>query len=156
MRIDYNNVRAQAKKLLNVAAECESSAQVCGKYQNELALYWEGNAADAYIRGLQQLSRKNQNLAQQVKQLSQQITAVANDLEESDRRLAAQIAKRNAAQTAVAALPKSNATTWNNAAASASKKTSATTVAKQAVPKKNSSSLVDLTNKFVNALLGKR
>ena len=149
MRIDYNNVRAEAKKLLNVAAECESSAQVCGKYQNELALYWEGNAADAYIRGLQQLSRKNQNLAQQIKQLSRQITAVANDLEESDRRLAAQIAQKNAKVTAVAAaLPKTPATT--------TKPSVAATVAKQAVPKQNSSSIVDLANKFVSALLGKR
>lgn len=152
MRIDYNNVRAEAKKLLNVAAECESGAQICGKYQNELAVYWEGNAADAYIRGLQQLSRKNQTLAQQVRQLSQQITAVANDLEESDRRLAAQIAQRNAKVTTVAsALPKTS-----NTSATAKKTSVAATVAKQAVPKNNNSSFAQLANKFVNALLGKR
>lgn len=156
MRIDYNSVRAEAKKLLNVAAECETSAQTCGKYQNELAVYWEGNAADAYIRGLQQLNRKNQELALQIRQLSQQITAVANDLEESDRRLAAQIAQRNAAKvtTVAAALPKKPA---NTNTSTATKKTSvAKTVAKQTVPKTNSSTLARAASTFVNALLGKR
>lgn len=148
MRIDYNNVRAEAKKLQNVAAECDAGAQVCTRYQNELPVYWEGDAAQAYIRGLQQLSRKNQALAENIRQLSRQITLVANELEESDRRLAAQIARRNAAAAAAAAQPKPPAPPVKRPSVAAS--------VKKAVPKINTNTMEKAANAFLDLMRGKR
>lgn len=151
MRIDYNSVRAEARKLQNVAAECDAGAQVCTRYQNELPVYWEGDAAQAYIRGLQQLSRKNQALAENIRQLSQQITLVANELEESDRRLAAQIAQRNAqaaAATAAAAQPKPPAPPV--------KRPSVVAAVKKAVPKINTNTLEKAANAFLDLMRRKR
>lgn len=150
MRINYDSVRAEARKLQNVAAECDASAQVCQKYQNELSVYWEGNAANAYMGGLGQLHRKNKALAEQIRNLSQQIVAVANDMEESDRRLAAQIAQRNAAVKTVAAAASIPTPT------PAKKPSAAATVAKSAVPKTKSGGLEAAAKNLINALFGKR
>lgn len=94
MRINYDSVRRDAKKLKALAEDCETAAGTCSKYKNELNQYWQGAAADSYVSGLAQLNRKNKALANQIQELAAQITAVANELEEEDRRLAAQIAAR--------------------------------------------------------------
>lgn len=100
MKINYDSVRRDAKKLKALAEDCETAAQTCSKYKNELNQYWQGAAADSYVGGLAQLNKKNKALANQIQELAAQITAVANELEEEDRRLAAQIAARKVSDLA--------------------------------------------------------
>lgn len=94
MKLNYDSVRRDAKKLRAVADDCEAAAKTCSKYQNELSQYWQGSAADSFAQALAQLNKKNKAMAKQIEELAAQITAVANELEEEDRRLAAQIAAR--------------------------------------------------------------
>ena len=97
MRMNYSSVRRDMKKLRALAEECEAAAATCNKYQNELSQYWEGDSANAYKEGLRTLKVKNQKLAQDIERAAALIQSVADDMEEEDRRLAAEIARKKMA-----------------------------------------------------------
>lgn len=99
MRMNYNNVRRDMKKLRALAEECEASAKTCTKYQNELSQYWDGKSADAYKEGLRRLNAQSQKLAQDIERAAALIQSVADDMEEEDRRIAAEIAGKKLAST---------------------------------------------------------
>ena len=144
MRLNYDSVRRDAKKLRALADDCEAAAKTCSKYRNELNQYWQGSAADSYAAGLSQLNKKNTALARQIEQLAAQITAVANELEEEDRRLAAQIAAKKISGAA------------SSAAKAASKAAgSAGSAAKKTASKSSSKTLFDAASALISKLFGK-
>lgn len=147
MKLNYDAVRRDAKKLRALADDCEAAAKTCSNYQSELGQYWQGASADSYLAGLAQLQQKNKNLARSIEQLSAQITAVADELEE-DRRLAAQIAAKRAA--VIASTVKATVKTAASAGAVLSGTTSATT------PKTNTSTLLESASDLLSRLFGKR
>ncbi len=148
MKLNYDAVRRDAKKLRALADDCEAAAKTCSNYQSELGQYWQGASADSYLAGLAQLQQKNKNLARSIEQLSAQITAVADELEEEDRRLAAQIAAKRAA--VIASTVKATVKTVVSAGAVLSGTTSATT------PKTNTSTLLESASDLLSRLFGKR
>lgn len=151
MKINYDSVRRDAKKLRAVAEDCEAAAKTCSKYQNELRQYWQGSAADTYADGLMRLNKKNRDLARRIEQLSAQITSVANELEEEDRRLAAKIAaKRTAgAVSAAASAGKAVSKSVTSAVKAASSSRSSST------PKTNTSTLAQSVSSLLSRLFGK-
>lgn len=148
MKLNYDAVRRDAKKLRALADDCEAAAKTCSNCQSELGQYWQGASADSYLAGLAQLQQKNKNLARSIEQLSAQITAVADELEEEDRRLAAQIAAKRAA--VIASTVKATVKTAASAGAVLSGTTSATT------PKTNTSTLLESASDLLSRLFGKR
>ena len=148
MKLNYDAVRRDAKKLRALADDCEAAAKTCSNYQSELGQYWQGASADSYLAGLAQLQQKNKNLVRSIEQLSAQITAVADELEEEDRRLAAQIAAKRAA--VIASTVNATVKTAASAGAVLSGTTSATT------PKTNTSTLLESASDLLSRLFGKR
>lgn len=153
MKINYDSVRRDAKKLRALADDCEAAARTCSKYQNELSQYWQGSSADSYAAGLAQLNRKNKALAIQIEQLSAQITAVANELEEEDRRLAAQIAAKKISGASSSASITPSVTPIAKAAAKTVSATASAT--SKAASKSNTSTLLDSASKLISKLFGK-
>ena len=152
MKLNYDIVRRDAGRLRALADDCEAAAKTCSKYRNELNQYWQGSAADSYAAGLAQLNKKNKALARQIEQLASQITAVANELEEEDRRLAAQIAARKISNAASSA---------KSAASSTSAKSTAKTASKAAgsagsASKSSTKTLLDTASDLISKLFGKR
>ena len=96
MKIDYDSVRRDAKKLRALADNCEMTAKNCRRCQSELSQYWQGGAAASYAAGLAQLDKKNAALAKQIEEMAATITRVADEMEAEDRALAAKIAARAA------------------------------------------------------------
>lgn len=147
MKLNYDAVRRDAKKLRALADDCEAAAKTCSNYQSELGQYWQGASADSYLAGLAQLQQKNKNLARSIEQLSAQITAVADELEEEDRRLAAQIAAKRAAE--IASTVKATVKTAASAGAALRDTTSV-------APKTNTSTLLESASDLLSRLFGKR
>lgn len=160
MRINADSVRSDAKKLLQAAEACRVNADVCRNCQNELSLYWEGEAANAYMNSLAQLNRKSQTLEQQIQQLSSQIIWVANEIEEEDRRIAAENARRAAAQAQANAQAQAQAqaaaAAAKQAAQAAANRAAAQAQAQAAVQKAADSSIGQLAQTLINGLLGRR
>ena len=172
MRINADSVRSDAKKLLQAAEACRVSADVCRNCQNELSLYWEGDAAQAYGDSLARLQQKDRALEQQIEELSALIIHVANEIEAEDRRIAEEAARRAAAQ-AQAAAAAAQAQAQAAAAASAeqarraaqnaaeqarraAQAEQARKAAQAAAQKASASSLGQLATNLVQSLLGKR
>lgn len=156
MRLNYDSVRRDAKKLRALADDCEAAAKTCSKYRNELNQYWQGSAADSYAAGLSQLNKKNTALARQIEQLAAQITAVANELEEEDRRLAAQIAAKKISGAASSAKTTASSAGTKSAAKAASKAAgSAGSAAKKTASKSSSKTLFDAASALISKLFGK-
>ena len=152
MKINYDSVRRDAKKLRSLADECEKAAEICRRYQGQLATaqYWQGSAADAYANGLGQLNKKNTALAREVEQLASLITRVANEMEEEDRALAAKISSRTAG------VARSAATTAGKTASSAV--SSAADVIRNVtttVQKTNTSTVASAAASLLSKLFGK-
>lgn len=162
MKINYNSVRKDAKKLRALADDCETAARTCSKYQNELPQYWQGSAANSYAAGLARLNRKNKALARQIEQLAAQITTVANELEEEDRRLAARIAAKKVAGTTTTAKKTSPLASTAKAAATPPKTTgtpvvnpSAASIAKTVISKSGGKTLLEAAYDLAAKLFGK-
>ena len=174
MRLNYDSVRRDAKKLRALADDCEAAAKTCSKYRNELNQYWQGSAADSYAAGLSQLNKKNTALARQIEQLAAQITAVANELEEEDRRLAAQIAAKKISGAASSAKTAASSAGTKTAASLAGTKTTASSTgtksaakaaskaagsagsaAKKTASKSSSKTLFDAASALISKLFGK-
>lgn len=141
MRIDYDSVRRNAKKLRALADNCETTAKNCRRCQSELSQYWQGGAAASYAEGLAQLEKKNAALAKQIQEMAATITRVADEMEEEDRALAAKIASRAAASLSsgvkatakpVSSPVKSVADTAKSAVTAATSKNNVSTLASQA------------------------
>lgn len=165
MRINADSVRSDAKKLLQAAEACRVSADVCRNCQNELSLYWEGNAARAYGDSLARLQQKDRALEQQIEELSALIIHVANEIEAEDRRIAEEAARRAAAQAqaqaqaaAAAAAEQARRAAQNAAeqARRAAQAEQARKAAQAAAQKASASSLGQLATNLVQSLLGKR
>lgn len=158
MKINYDSVRRDAKKLRALADDCEAAARSCSKYQNELPQYWQGSSADSYTAGLARLNKKNKALANQIEQLAAQITAVANELEEEDRRLAAQIAAKKISGTVSAAKGASSSSRFASdvvpIAATLTNYTPASLTS--TVAKISSSTIQDSVSSLISKLFGKR
>lgn len=158
MRINYESVRRDAQKLRRLAGECETAAKTCSKCQNELPQYWQGGAADSYAAGLAQLNRKNRMLAGEIEQLAAQIIAVANELEEEDRRLAAKIAARRTGSAASAA-GGANGKMVSSRVSAVSKVASAATdaigQAAKKTAKSNTSTILQAATGLLSKLFGK-
>ena len=141
MKIDYDSVRRNAKKLRALADNCETTAKNCRRCQSELSQYWQGGAAAAYAAGLAQLDKKNAALAKQIEQMAATITRVADEMEAEDRALATKIAARAATGVSrgvsssakpVSSPVKSVADTVKSAVTTATAKSNVSTLASQA------------------------
>lgn len=126
MRMNYDSVRRDMKKLRALAEECEASVATCTKYQNELSQYWEGESADAYKDGLRKLKTNHQKLAQDIERAASLIQSVADDMEEEDRRIAAEIARKKMAAAAASASTGKAASGTSKTASSSAKTVSNT------------------------------
>ena len=162
MRMNYDSVRRDMKKLRALAEECEASVATCTKYQNEISQYWEGDSANAYKEGLRKLKTKHQKLAQDIERAASLIQSVADDMEEEDRRLAAEIARKKMAAVAASAstgkAASSGAKSASNAAKAASNAVSnAAKSAKSSSSsaKTGSSTLAKAVSNLVSKLFGK-
>lgn len=161
MRMNYDSVRQDAKKLRALAEECEASAKTCVKYQNELSQYWAGTAADAYKDGLRQLKSKNLKLAQDIERIADLIRSVADEMEAEDRRIAAEIARKAAVAAAKKASSASRPAVLvagsgniGKAAGNAIRKTMLSS-GTSATGKTGSSTLIGTVNDLVSRLFGK-
>lgn len=160
MRINYDSVRRDMKKLRALAEECEASAKTCTKYQNELSQYWEGEAADSYKEGLRMLKTKNQKLAQDIERAAALIQSVADDMEAEDRRIAAEIAKKKVGASSASASSGTAKAASGGTNAAAKAVQTVTNTAKAAVSssssaKTGSSTLTNAVNGLISKLFGK-
>lgn len=153
MKINYDSVRRDAKKLRALAEDCEAAAKTCSKYKNELGQYWQGNAADAYADGLMRLNKKNQDLARRIEQLSAQITSVANELEEEDRRLAAKAAAKRVTGTVSSAAASAGKTVSQGVTSAV--KAAGSSITSSSAPKTNTATLVQSATSLLSRLFGK-
>ena len=145
MKMNYNSVRRDMQKLRALGADCEAAARTCTKYETGLDQYWEGSAAGAYKEALRMLKKKNQALARQIAEAAALIQSVADELEEEDRRIAAQISRRSASAA------KSAGSAVKAAGAAAKTVNAATTAA----AKQSAAGMSNAVNDLLSKMFGK-
>lgn len=91
IRVDYANARAQAKKLQAAADDCDQVVRQLKGTLSHIPSEWDGAAADAFSTGVQKRISEISSLAANTRSLAAQIRRVADELEETERRLKAQM-----------------------------------------------------------------
>ena len=90
IRVDYVNARTQAKKLQSAASECEDVVRNLRSLMNRTSACWEGAAADAFLLALQKRIQEVQKIHDRANGLASQIRRVADEFEETERRIKAE------------------------------------------------------------------
>lgn len=87
IRVDYVNARTQAKKLQSAASECEDVVRNLRSLMDRTSTYWEGVAADTFRLALQKRIQEVQKIRDQSEQMAVLIRRVADEFEETERRM---------------------------------------------------------------------
>ena len=152
MRMNYDSVRRDMQKLRALGEDCETAARTCTKYETGLDQYWEGSAAEAYKEALRMLKKKNQDLARQITEAAALIQSVADELEEEDRRIAAQISRKSAGSAAKTAGAVSKASDAVSATGAAAKTVNSAATA--AAAKQSAADMSDAVNDLLSKMFG--
>ena len=87
IRVDYDNARMQAKKLNSTVADCEIAIQRLKTALAKVPPCWEGGAASVFLVATQKRIQEIQRIRDRAEQLARLIRRVADDFEESERRM---------------------------------------------------------------------
>lgn len=87
--IDYDNARAQAKKLKAVASECEEVVRQLGTALSKIPNHWVGDSATSYENGIRIRIQAIKTLGEKATAQASHILQVVNAYEEAERRIAA-------------------------------------------------------------------
>lgn len=98
IHIDYDNARAQARRLQEAADDCAAAERALQKELSNLPGYWSGEAADACAAVLGTRIQELQSMRRDAENLASTIRRVANQFEEKERQLKAALAAAEAAQ----------------------------------------------------------
>lgn len=105
IRVDYNNARLQAKKLYAAVSDCEIAIQRLQSVLSKVPYCWEGDAANVFIMAVQKRIREIQKIRDQAEQMAVLIRRVADEFEETERRMKEALAAARA-DSADAGAPK--------------------------------------------------
>lgn len=86
IRIDYSNARQQARKLQEAAAQCEDAIRELRRAESEIPSCWTGEAATAYLQGLEKRIEEISRIRRQADDLADMIRTTAARFEEAERR----------------------------------------------------------------------
>lgn len=98
IQIDYDNARANAKKLQSAADVCAAAARSMQSSAEGISGFWRGGAANLFTQMAKQWGANTYAIEKELDTLAAQITKAANDMEQKEKELAA--AARSAAQFA--------------------------------------------------------
>lgn len=87
IRIDYDNTRTNARKLMQAAEVCEDSSRRLTTARNDIPSYWNGVAAETYITALEKWTRESAQLQEDLNSLARQIIRIADEFEEAEQRI---------------------------------------------------------------------
>ena len=87
IRVDYDNAQAQAKKLDSTIADCEIAIQRLKMVIAKIPPCWEGDAASIFLIAMQKRIQEIQRIRDRAEQMAILIRRVADDFEESERRM---------------------------------------------------------------------
>ncbi len=93
IRVDYDNARAQAKKLQAAADDCDCVVRQLKGTLGCIPGEWDGAAAEAFSTGVQKRISEISGLAADTRSLAAQIRRAADELEETEHRLKDQMAQ---------------------------------------------------------------
>ncbi len=91
IRVDYDNARAEANKLLSAADDCERVVRQLRAASRSVPAEWEGAAADAFLIAVERRIAELTKLGSDIRGSAKQIRRIADDLEEAERRIRSQI-----------------------------------------------------------------
>lgn len=91
IRVDYANARAQAKKLQAAADDCDQVVRQLEGTLSHIPGEWDGAAASAFSAGVQKRLSEISGLADNIRSMAVHIRRVADELEETERRLKNQV-----------------------------------------------------------------
>lgn len=91
IRVDYDNARAEANKLLSAADDCERVVRQLRAASRSIPAEWEGAAADAFLIAVERRIAELTKLGSDIRGSAKQIRRIADDLEEAERRIRSQI-----------------------------------------------------------------
>ena len=92
IRVDYANARAQAKKLQAVASDCDDVVRQLNNAISNVPNCWDGESADAFVLSVQARIKEVRQIGSNAASVATQICRVADELEETERRIQAEIA----------------------------------------------------------------
>lgn len=99
IRVDYANARAQAKKLQAVASDCDDVVRQLNNAINSVPNCWDGESADAFVLSVQARIKEVRKIGSNAASVAAQIRRVADELEEAERRVQAEIAAQKGGLT---------------------------------------------------------
>lgn len=92
IRVDYENARAQARRLEQSGQQCSQIARELLALQRQLAGVWTGEAADAYDQVIAQRLREIRKIQDEASRIAWTIRNVADELEAAEERAKAAMA----------------------------------------------------------------
>lgn len=86
IRIDYENARAQARRLEQSGQQCSQIAREILGLQRKLAGVWAGEAADAYDQAMTQRLREIGKIQDEMLRIARTIRKAADEFEAAEAR----------------------------------------------------------------------
>lgn len=98
--IDYDKAYAEANRLQSIAGDCENTVNQSKRLTAEIPGYWQGASASEFAARNDGWNREMQAIKNELLSISRQITKVADEIREADRRAAEAIRQKTEAQAA--------------------------------------------------------
>lgn len=92
IHVDYANAKAQAKKLHEIASNCDEVIRQLRTAINDVPQYWVGVSADAFVLSVQARIREITSVKDRAAATATQIDRIVNELQEAERRLQEEMA----------------------------------------------------------------
>ncbi len=86
IRLDYDKTIGEAKKLSNVVSDYESINYSINSLINKIQLYWQGESAEAFIYKLNEFRIQNENIKNEISNVSYSIRNVAEEIRRAEER----------------------------------------------------------------------
>lgn len=96
IRVDYSNARVQAKKIDSAVVQCEVAIQRLNNVLTKVQTCWEGEAASIFLYSMQKRIQEIKTIRDRAEQTAALIRRVADDFEESERRMREMLADSSA------------------------------------------------------------
>jgi len=100
IKINYDNARANAKKLQSAASDCAACEKSAENSAGGVGAYWNGTASDAFVQLLKGWIKTNKTIEQDMNTLAAQIIKIANEMEAAEKKIAAAAGASALASTA--------------------------------------------------------
>lgn len=93
IKVNYSKTRSAAKRLNYAANTCNEMTAEARKLISTIPTCWRGESATAFLSELFDWMRENRAIQTELNDLASDIIRIANEFEETEKRIAAEAAK---------------------------------------------------------------